>query len=332
MARRLGEPRPRRPRRLGRRILLALALAAGLWYGYDTLLSTSGSPAAPPAGVVGTDAGDMPAVARQPRLGDGSDSRPSADPRGRVRTGDTERRTGDSLLVTRNSEHAGLFDRIGSWFDGAINRALSVREIEVRGGAALPNETIAARLDTLAGSPMLEIDPPAIAAVLRDVPRLRRVEVGRRLPGTVTVTVEERREIALLVAGEAVYGVDADAVALPVPDHGWPLDLPVISGHRGEIEPGRRIDSPGVRRALAWIAHASRTPRVHAWISELRLDGDSLAWIAGADGRTLLPGEHHPVAQLATLDAFLASAGAAAGGRIIDLTFPEFLIVREEAG
>lgn len=334
--------RRRRKRKIGRKILFVLALGFGLWYAYTDLWPVVrgrvGLPEPLPpieAEIPAESDDESPALTVEPTDSSSLSGRPTT----RRRVGfpnDSRREASEAVdMAAQRSEvdsvtQAGILDRVFAWFGDRLNTAFQVREIRLRGERTLDRASLLAELDTLRGKPLLPLNPPALAESLSAHPRIRRATIGKQLPGTVTITLEERREVAIALHNGIARGMDADRMLLPLPDGAWPLDLPVVTGLRDSVEVGQRLNSPGAAVAASWLDEAGRLPRVHAWLSEIQVAGDSVHCLIGRDGRTLRTGSHAVTAQAATLDALLAEEAGEPAGRWIDLSFAEYVIVRDE--
>jgi cell division protein FtsQ len=86
--------------------------------------------------------------------------------------------------------------------------ALGVREVEVRGTVDLTADEVRAAAAVEPGTPLVRLDVDAVAARVRELPRVAGVEVARVLPGTVRLTVDEREPVAVIKAAEGAHLVD----------------------------------------------------------------------------------------------------------------------------
>ncbi len=65
---------------------------------------------------------------------------------------------------------------------------------------------------------------------LESLPGVVSASVGRRLPGTLTILLEERQPVAFVPGSEGLIPVDADAQPLPFDPTDTGLDLPLVGG------------------------------------------------------------------------------------------------------
>jgi hypothetical protein len=98
-------------------------------------------------------------------------------------------------------------------------------------------------------------DPAAWEQRLEAHPLVRHASVGRRFPGTLTITVEERTPVGL-VPRPTLEPVDRDGRALPLDPSRFPLDYPILrpGSLEGEGDEGSTVQL----RALAAAAETIR--------------------------------------------------------------------------
>jgi cell division septal protein FtsQ len=73
-------------------------------------------------------------------------------------------------------------------------------------------------------------DPDAIARRVRALPGVRDAQVGRRLPGTLRIRLEEAEPVALTPKGDRLAMVDAQGAVLPFDPLASAPSLPVMIG------------------------------------------------------------------------------------------------------
>ncbi|CAN5284799.1 hypothetical protein BH23GEM2_BH23GEM2_03000 [soil metagenome] len=102
-----------------------------------------------------------------------------------------------------------------------------VRHVEVRGTRYLPPQDVAARLrvDTLL-SVWNELGP--LRSRVMGHPQIADARIGRRLPGTIVVTIQENLPIALVATPRGMQPFDSAGRALPIDPARIALDLPVL--------------------------------------------------------------------------------------------------------
>lgn len=128
---------------------------------------------------------------------------------------------------------AALIGGAALWFAApAVLRRVEffrVRRVEMQGLQYLDAAKViaAARL-----SPTASVfdDPDAIARRVRALPGVRDVQVGRRLPGTLRIRLDEAEPVALTPRGNRLAMVDARGVVLPFDPVASAPSLPVLIG------------------------------------------------------------------------------------------------------
>jgi len=103
-----------------------------------------------------------------------------------------------------------------------------VRAVEVKGTQYLRPEEIVARLDvdTLAS---LWDDVEPLRRRIANHPQVSSVEIARKMPGTLVVTVEENLPVALVPTAKGLLPYDSLGKQLPIDPSRQPLDLPVVA-------------------------------------------------------------------------------------------------------
>ena len=103
-----------------------------------------------------------------------------------------------------------------------------VRAVEVRGAQHLRPEEIVARLqvDTLAS---LWDDLEPLHRRMRGHPQIASVAIGRKMPGTLVVTIEENLPVALVSTAKGLLPFDSLGRQLPIDPARQALDLPVVA-------------------------------------------------------------------------------------------------------
>jgi cell division protein FtsQ len=198
------------------------------------------------------------------------------------------------------------------WRLGFAGELLRIRELSFDGLARATAEELVELSPVQPGDHLLFSDPEAVEAALRRHPWIASVEVSRRLPPALSVTVVERRAAALVALGD-LYLVDdrGQVFKRAVPGDG--LDLPVITGigrdgwveRRGEVEP---LIAGALALAARW---AERGLDRRARISEIHIDPDygTTLW-AGDEGLEIRLGQGDLPEKLSRLERVLAAVEA----------------------
>ena len=148
------------------------------------------------------------------------------------------------------------------WWAPPILRRLAffnVRHVEVRGMRFADPADVSARLriDTTFS---IWNDLAPLAARVRRNPQVSDVEISRRLPATLVVTVVENEPVAFAPSPAGLRAYDGTGRLLPLDPSKTPVDLPIIP----------RSDT-GLLRVLADVK--DEEPDLFARISELRRAG-----------------------------------------------------------
>lgn len=107
--------------------------------------------------------------------------------------------------------------------------AFAVTEIALEGHVRLSEAQILATAGLARGQNVFDVAPEEVVRRLEAHPWIAEASVRRRLPGTYTIEVRERRAVALLALGDVFLVSDDGAVFKRVEDDD-PIDLPVITG------------------------------------------------------------------------------------------------------
>ncbi len=145
----------------------------------------------------------------------------------------------------------GLLLGVASWW--IVPRLLRelevfrVRRIEIEGVRYLSPETVTLALGLRPDASIFDPLGPASARV-RLVPGVERAVVRRRVPGTLTVTIEEREPVALAAVKDRLVPVDRSGTPLPFDPARAAPDLPIAVGDTTVLGVIRRLaeSAPGL--------------------------------------------------------------------------------------
>jgi cell division septal protein FtsQ len=113
--------------------------------------------------------------------------------------------------------------------EGARSMAFfRVRSVEVRGTRYLSPAEVVGRLhvDTLRS---LWDDVAPLEEKLRGHPQISHVEIGRKMPGTLVVTIRENPPVALVQTSAGLVPFDSSGKQLPIDPTRARLDLPIVA-------------------------------------------------------------------------------------------------------
>jgi cell division protein FtsQ len=184
-----------------------------------------------------------------------------------------------------------VISRAPGWGRGE-ERFLLLR-FEVRGNRVLTEDEILELSGAVMGSNLLDVRISLLEEAVAASPRVDRAQVRRVLPDRVVVTLDEKRPAALVSVGaNDVLEVTDDGAVLPAAAQTPSVDLPVITGAVGNVEPGIQELSPELEGALALLRRA-REVSEGLWmdISEIRIaPGSGLVIYTVADGAEIRVG------------------------------------------
>jgi cell division protein FtsQ len=140
------------------------------------------------------------------------------------------------LIVLRNTSLAAavIAGAIWAYRHTQSDERFAVRTIEIDGAVHTPRAALDAATKPYVGLNLFQID---IARVQKDFSGLgwvRRIDIEKKLPGTLRINITERAPVALVRSGEQLLYVDDEGNAFAelsprVGDH----DLPVITDAHG---------------------------------------------------------------------------------------------------
>ncbi len=216
----------------------------------------------------------------------------------------------------------------------SVMEAFRVTEVEIRGVRYLTRSDV---LEAIRVGPDTSVwgDLDSWAEALRAHPLVRTVEVERRIPNALVITIGERVPVAL-VSTPTVVPVDEEGILLPLDPAEHRLDLPLVDVGRAPAAGSRLL--PGQAREL--VAEVARLMSIDTaflqMVSEVRW-GERRTIVARwiePDVEFLLP---LGVSQDRLREALNALAHAASNTsgevpEVIDLRFADQVVVRRTSG
>jgi hypothetical protein len=187
-------------------------------------------------------------------------------------------------------------------YDSASSDRFQVRSVRVYGNVLLSPaevESVAA----VTGVNVFWVDRGQVAARVRDLPLVQRVEVNATLPDTVEIAIVERQPAAFWVSGDRSYLVDREGVILKAVDAetqqaracaGQPCDprlapLPTVAQLDGQpLAPGDRINPAALEtstRLASLLPAVGVVPLGFEWSQDFGLEVPTRdGWRARFDG------------------------------------------------
>ncbi len=181
-----------------------------------------------------------------------SDGRLGVDPRLRARRQDVLRQQGRQRLRRVQASVAVVIAGGLAWA-AAMSPLLDVDQVVVRGADSSSAEAIERAAGVRLGSALATLDLGRVRAAAESVPWVDSAAVTRSWPGSVLISVTERRALAAArVSGGGWVLVDADR-QLARTDQAELAGLPRVLGAVAEARPGAPLDD-AARGALALAA------------------------------------------------------------------------------
>lgn len=147
---------------------------------------------------------------------------------------------------------------------------LVVSNIEVEGRETTDVATIMAALAAQRGTPILAVSPSRAKAQLERLPWVRSAVIERRLPGTLSVRLVERRPLAVWQHGGKQELIDREGEVIAVSDLSRFARLPTVVGDDASRHARRLIDMLAAEPEL--LARVTAAVRVDERRWNLRLD------------------------------------------------------------
>jgi cell division protein FtsQ len=202
---------------------------------------------------------------------------------------------------------------VAGWLVG-FSSVLGVRQVTVTGVRALTADQVRAVAAVPDGRPLARVDIAAVAGRVRGLAGVERVAVTRSWPGTLRITVTERRGVALVDRGDAFWLVDPDGVVFQrLSTH---PKLPILR------IPGVDPDSDEARAALTAVTALS--PALLAQVGEVRAPTPEQVTLYLSGRRTVRwGGADRSAAKAQVLTALLSRPGS-----YYDVSTPSVVTVR----
>lgn len=169
----------------------------------------------------------------------------------------------------------------------------AVSEIVVLGNKHRQVDEVVALSGVAKGKNVFSTDLDAARALLLADPWIKEAHLERRLPGTVTIVVEERKPAGIVASGET-YLVTAEGEIWKKLEPGDPTDLPIVTGLPVQmLTEDRKGAELVVRRALELGAEYERTSlSKRSPLQEIHVSGNgATSLVVGKSALTLELGE-----------------------------------------
>ena len=137
----------------------------------------------------------------------------------------------------------------------------AVSEIMTSGGKRRGPEDIASIAGIAKGQNVFSIDLDRARNRLAADPWIESAEVGRQLPGTISIRVTEREAAGIVAMAEGTYLVTRDGAIIKRVEAGDPLDFHVVTGVAlGTLVEDREGATRTIRHALDLASDYDRSP------------------------------------------------------------------------
>jgi cell division protein FtsQ len=207
---------------------------------------------------------------------------------------------------------------VGSW---ALTRSplLDIDEVRAAGAERTRLEEIVATGGLDHGTPMTDVNPAAAARAVERLPWVADAKVERRWPGSIVVTVTERKPVAGIARPKGGWAlVDKDARVLVIAD-GPPVGLPHIHDAKKIPDPGQRL-SPDLAEVVAAAASLPESLKRAVGGINVRGTGVELALNGGGVVRLGDPGRQ--LAEKLRAAATVLNRVGVDGIGVLDVTVP----------
>ncbi|MGY1608816.1 MULTISPECIES: cell division protein FtsQ/DivIB [unclassified Geodermatophilus] len=214
----------------------------------------------------------------------------------------------------------------GAWWAVWASPLLAVRDVRVDGATTLTAEQVRTAAGVAEGTPLLRVDVDAAEARVARLPQVASVQVARGWPGSVVVTVAERRPVAVVEQAGTRSLVDAsgvlfDTVTGEAPAGVVPLDVaapgPDDAATRAALD--ALVSLPAEVRARVAAAAAGSGEDVTLTLT----DGTTVVWGGAGDGAD---DDRRAATLVALLDQIAADALEPA--TTIDVSAPDAVVLR----
>lgn len=255
--------------------------------------------------------GERPGTATRPGSG-GRDAAPNHSARlaARARARRRARWRASGLAVL------GLAAVAGAFWALAFSSLLAVRQVEVAGVDRLSVAEVAAVAAVPTGGSLVLLDTGSIAARVRALPAVAKVEIERRPPHTVRIAVTERQATAVVATPSGLQLADAQGVRFAAVTEA-PRGLPLV--RTAEHDP-----SPETLARAAALLEALPEP-VRKLVREIRADSADDMAVELRGGRTVVWGSSEQGALKARVLGVLFDKRRA---DLYDVSVPEAPLIR----
>ncbi len=208
----------------------------------------------------------------------------------------------------------------------------NLQHVEVTGNKGISQAELIEAADVKLGMNLLLIDLDEISARVRKHPRVRSASVFRRLPGRLSIELEERIPRAVLAAGRLYY-VDENGEIISRLTPGDSVKYPLFTGIKPHELKSRGSRVKEMLRSglkVLDLVEQSDFGLETASIAEIHLDMDYGLTVQTRSGRTVILGKNgfdQKIRRFGRLKEFLTGRGKWGAAGRIDLDFDDRALV-----
>ncbi|GAA1482898.1 hypothetical protein GCM10009624_33380 [Gordonia sinesedis] len=198
---------------------------------------------------------------------------------------------------------------------------MSVRSTEIRDNRVVSGDQVLDAAAVAPGTPLLQVDAAAVARrVVAAIPSVESARVQRSYPSTLTITVTERRPVAVVQAGDKVHVLDRSGVSYLKYDGKVGTDAVPVQFRKLPVldTPNPGPFDPTTRAALA--ATAGLPPRIAGQVQRVSATSPVDIEFALTDQRTVVWGDSDRGAEKARTLGYLLTRKAST----YNVSSPEF--------
>lgn len=211
-----------------------------------------------------------------------------------------------------------------SWFDAT--------DIQYSGNSSVPDSLIIPIIARFKGHNLLSIPKGDIREQLLAFARVNHVEIRKRLPHTLAITINERQGLLYIKSTEGdLYPIDADGLVLEQYDKVYREDLPIVATFltNAQMKPGTVLSKPYLKKILTLHKQiCASAPDFVANISEYYMIDNIIHIIDTRTGTRIIPSETDIAGQLKRY-SFVHENGNIKPNSVIDLRFDNQVVVKD---
>lgn len=189
-----------------------------------------------------------------------------------------------------------------------------VSDAQISGLFYLEKDALDVQLEEIKGQNFVFLNKNDIKETFLANSYVKEVEISRKFPNKIMVTIKERAPVAFLVTTDGFIQVSEDSIFLDIKQSPGSYNLPLITGVELYAIPGvgKKIESPALEEALKIVSGSSKM--LMGKIAELNVDNERIIAYTRNGITILLGGAEDIENKLKILEGILES--------IVDVTIP----------